>query len=131
MTYYFTVSGTSRNAYGGVRWHVSANETEQSIIGYADHEMTRSGQSFEDFIGIGFKTINEDTDEEEIVPEREMTIDEMFEAALLKLSDDGRTYRIFKMDDAEALEEFLLQADMAGLQKEAQSLAGIEVQDEE
>lgn len=131
MTYYFTVSGTSRNACGGVRWHVSANETEQSIIGYADHEMTRSGESFEDFIGIGFKTINEGTDNEQIVPEREMTQYETFEAALAKLSDDGRTYLIYKMDDAEALEEFLLQADMAGLLKKAQQLAGIEVPEED
>lgn len=131
MTYYYTVSGTSRNACGGVRWHVSANETEQDIIGYADHEMTRSGQSFEDLVGIGFKTINEGTDREEIVPEREMTVDEMFNAALEKLNDDGRTYRIFKMNDAEALEEFLLQADMAGLLKKAQKLAEIEIPEEE
>lgn len=114
MKHYFAIIGTSRAAYGGVRYTLTPYNSEADIIGFAYAECARSGESLESIAGIGSKTINEGTDDEQIVDEREFTEGEEFQAALTKLNDDGRTYSIFNDSDQEEVADFIAEADRIG-----------------
>lgn len=114
MKHYFAIIGTSRNAFGGVRYTLTPYNSESDIIGFAYEECARSGESLESIAGIGFKTINENTDDEDVVAEREFNDGEEFQAALTKLNDDGRTYMIFDDSNPAELADFIAEADRIG-----------------
>ncbi len=123
MKHYFAIIGTSRNAFGGVRYTLTPYNSESDIIGFAHEECARSGESLESIAGIGFKTINEGTDDEEIVAEREFAEGEEFQAALSKLNDDGRLYSVFDDSDPEQVLCFIEVADRIGEGERARELA--------
>lgn len=121
---YFAIIGTSRNAFGGVRWTVTAYNSESDIIGYANDECGRSGESLESLAGIEWVGVNpdEDGDFETFEPARPFAEGEKFQTALAKLNDDGRTYNIFNDSKPEEIKEFLEQANAIGLSEKAQEL---------
>lgn len=122
---YFAIIGTSRNAFGGVRWTVTGFNSQKDIIGYALTECNRSGESLEDLAGIKMVGVNpdEDGDFESFEPSRAFADGEEFNVALEKLNDDGRTYNVFDDSDSAAVAEFIEQADTIGLGDEARELA--------
>lgn len=122
MKHYFAIIGTSRNAFGGVRYTLTPYNSEADIIGFAWNECARSGESLESIAGIGFKTINEGTDDEEIMAEREFNEGEEFQAALTKLNDDGRTYSIFDDSNQAEVADFIAEADLIGEGERAREL---------
>lgn len=119
---YFAIIGTSRAAYGGVRWTLTPYNSEADIISFAWNECARTGESLESIAGIGSKTINEGTDDEQIVNEREFNEGEEFQAALAKLNDDGRTYSIYNDADPDQVKDFIEEAERIGLGERAREL---------
>jgi len=111
---YFAIIGTSRYACGNVRWAVTPYNSEADIIGFANAECARSGESLESLAGIEFV----DTFE----PARPFAEGEEFQTALTKLNDDGRTYNIFDNSKPEEIKEFLEQAAAVGLREKAQEI---------
>lgn len=113
MPYYYALIGTSRNASGGARWTITANNTEADIIGYARAECEKESTWLESLAGIDSVGINPDADGEptEYAPDREWRDGEEFAAALEKLNDDGRTYRIYDMSAPDDIAELLDDAD--------------------
>jgi hypothetical protein len=104
---YFTLMGTSRNAVGGVRWTVAANVSGKQIVGFAEAECSKSGESLEEIGGVSARPMNDD---------------ERWIAALDKLNDDGRTFAAFDDADRDAIDEFLGQAITAGCGEQAREL---------
>ena len=121
---YFAIIGTSRNTFGGVRWTVTAYNSESDIVGYANDECGRSGESLKSLAGIEWAGVNpdEDGDFETFEPARPFADGEEFQTALIKLNDDGRTYTIFDDSRPEEVKEFLEQAEAIGLGEKAQEL---------
>lgn len=122
---YYTIVGTSRNTSGGPRYTIGAAATEQDIIGFAYAECARSGETLEEIAGIGWKMINEGTDDELVVSERDFVPGEEFQAALAKLNDDGRAYEIFDSETETA--EFIARAEQLGIGDLAREAAGVPV----
>lgn len=95
MKTYFAIIGTSRNACGGVRYSLTAYNSESHIIEYAQDECARTGESLDE------------SDE--------------FNSAIEKLNDDGRRYSIYE-NTPEGIEEFLNDADAIGQLERAEEL---------
>lgn len=121
MEHFYAIIGTSRNTCGGVRWAVTANNTEAGVISLARAECNRVGECLEDIAGIKSVGINpdEDGDFESFAWEREWGEGEEFAIAVEKLMDDGRTFRLF--NDASA---FVMEAEEIGLGDRARELVG-------
>jgi len=121
---YFAIIGTSRNTFGGVRWTVTAYNSESDIVGYANDECGRSGESLKLLAGIEWAGVNpdEDGDFDTFESARPFADGEEFQTALTKLNDDGRTYTIFDDSKPEEVKEFLEQAEAIGLGEKAQEL---------
>ncbi len=121
---YFAIIGTSHNAFGGVRWTITAYNSVPDIIGFANNECARSGESLESIAGIEWVGVNpdEDGDYETFEPARPFADGEEFQTALNKLNDDGRTYTIYDDSKPEEIKAFLEQADSIGLGEKAQEL---------
>lgn len=119
---YYAIVGTSRYA-GDVRWSITYN-SEADIIGYANTECRRRGESLEELAGIDWIGVEPDEDGEftRFEPERPFVTGEEFKAALEKLNDDGRTYSIFDSARPEEVEKFIDEAASIGLGAEARSL---------
>jgi len=86
------------------------------IIAAAEAEFGLEGGSFEEIAGVRFVE-----DEESVTgysPERELTEEEKFEAAIKKLSDDGRLFKVFETDDYN-INKFIEEAAKYGLREEA------------
>lgn len=122
--HYFAIIGTSSAAYGGVNWSITAYNSKDDIIGYASEECNRAGSSLEDVAGIKWIGVNPDADGdfESFEPEREFAEGEEFQAALTKLNDDCRTYKIFDDSNKEEIDEFLMEAEAISLGEHAAEL---------
>jgi hypothetical protein len=114
--HYFAIIGTSSAAYGGVRWSITAYNSQADIISYAQDECVKTGATLEDVAGIKWNGVNpdEDGDFENYEPEREFREGELFQAALTKLNDDCRTYKIFDDSNKDEIESFLMEAEAVG-----------------
>jgi hypothetical protein len=112
----FIIWGTSRNASGGPRYSVSMN-SQIELTGVAIEECDREGTSLEQFAGI---PMIED-ENGDFAPERSLDGSELFEVALQKLRDDGRSVELFPATKAGA-KEFLKAAQAVGLSDKAQRL---------
>jgi|APLak6261699311_1056244.scaffolds.fasta_scaffold00140_20 hypothetical protein len=122
--HYFAIIGTSSAGYGGVRWSITAYNSKDDIIGYASEECNRAGSSLEDVAGIKWIGVNPDEDGgfESFEPEREFAEGELFQAALTKLNDDCRTYKIFADSNQQEIDDFLMEAEAAGHGEKAAEL---------
>lgn len=124
MTTYFAIIGTSKNAYGNIRYSLTAYNSEADIIGYANDECSRKGTSLDTLAGIQYVGIgapDADGDYAEYGNDREFLEGEEFTTALEKLSDDGRRYSIYP-DTEEGRTEFLADAEAIGYTERAQAL---------
>lgn len=125
---YFAVNGSSKGGAfdfadimpGFPRCFATRNNTEADIVEFAINECIREGSSLEEIAGIGWIA---DGDFERVVPARPFEEGEKFKAALAKLNDDGRTYRVFNMD-TEIL-AFLAYAEGVGLSSTARNWADL------
>jgi len=124
MNNYFAIIGTSRNANGGQRWSLTASNTEDEIIGFAEEECNRSGEFLGELVGIKMEGVNEDEDGdfEYYEPDRPYADGEHFEAAIEKLNDDGRDFLIYDDSDTVAIQEFIDKADFIGHGEKARKL---------
>lgn len=116
QTTFFALIGSSRNAYGGVRWNLDAMVKKSDIIRYANAQLDRRGNSLEEWAGI-----NEFwTDDGDFIGfEREWRDGEELETALKVLNDDGCTYSIWPDDVVDNVRDFLDEAEKIGLGDEA------------
>jgi len=121
---YFAIIGTSRDTCSDVRWAVTPYNSEADIIGFANAECARSGESLESLAGIEWVGVNpdEDGDSDIYEPARPFAEGEEFQTALNKLNDNGRTYIIFDSSKPEEIKEFLEQAAAVGLREKAQEI---------
>lgn len=125
MRYYYIAHSTSRNAPGGARYSVHANVSDRDIIEWARNECVREGRSLEEFAGIDFVCADTAQDAEscgEWVPARDWEEGEEFESACEKLSDDGRYFYAYAMDDTALVNEFLELAEDVGLGDRAREI---------
>lgn len=115
-TTFFTIVGTSRNASGGIRWRLNAMRTEADIIGYANGELERKGESLQERAGIAEFW---DEDGNFIGYSREWRDGEELETALDVLNDDGCTYSIWPDNVLDNVRDFVDEAEKLGLGVEA------------
>lgn len=87
--YNVTFSQTSRNGVHGLR-EQHAVMSDDDIILAAERDLSRSGYTLESIIGIRDIERPDGT----IVPERMATDDELLEAAIARLSSDGRLFQV-------------------------------------
>ena len=124
MKTYFAIIGTSRYACGGQRWSLTASNTEDEIIGFAEEECNRSGANLCELVGIGMEGVNEDEDGdfEYYEPDRQYADGEHLVAAIEKLNDDGRDFLIYDDSDTVAIQAFIDKADFIGCGDKAREL---------
>lgn len=124
--HFFALIGTSSNACGGVKWAATGYNSTADIIGFAQAECNRQGSNLESLVGIEFVGVNPDNDGEfsEYKPSRDFAEGEELRAALEKLNDDGRTFKIYDDSDPTAVLEFLEDAESVGLSERASELTG-------
>lgn len=113
---YVIYSDTSRNSATGLR-PGAALLSDRTIVEAAENELTRCGRSFEDLAGVALIE-NPDGD---LVPERELSHEEIFDLSLEKLGDDGRLFIAYGTGPVGA-ETFLQDAGTYGLGSEARAL---------
>ena len=114
--FYVIFSNTSRNGMAGLRPQVMWT-SRAHIIEAAAWELNRRGDSLEDLAGIPW--IQDDDDN--FVPERELTHEEVLKYSVEKLGDDGRMYDIFATDQ-DGAEAFIKAAERYGLDDEARAI---------
>jgi len=110
MNFYFTIySDSSRYGYRGLRPKVNII-SEKDIIDTATEELNHSGESFENLAGIDFI----ENAEENLIPTRQLSNNEIFVLSIQKLNDDGRLFEIFLNE-----QEFIKEAENYNLEDEA------------
>lgn len=109
-------SNTSRNGTQGLKPRVMWNFESETILAALD-ECNQSGTSLEEFYSIDFI----EDDEGNVKPSRELTYDELLEASVYKLGDDGRMYMVFHTDEL-GTEAFLCAAEKYNLKEEAKEI---------
>lgn len=117
--YFYTIIGTSRNAYGGPR-HSVAMHSEKGVIDLANEECNREGISLTDLADIEQEF---DEDGNYVGQSREWDEGEELKTALEKLNDDGRLFAIYSRDSSSETDEFVAQADYHGAGQRARKLA--------
>jgi len=123
---YYVLIGTSSEDDEPVLWRVAA-VTESEIIAEAEEECRISGEDLEFFAGfelIGTSKRAGSIGAHALTWSRDWMPGEKFKASLLKLSDEGRTYKAFNAANPAQVRAFLEQAEAAGLRREAEALAG-------
>ena len=122
---YYALIGSSNETGEEVRWTVTARNLEQDIIALAEEECRITGEDLEFFAGfelIGSSKVAGSIGCEELAWSRDWMPGEKFKASVLKLNDDGRTYKAFNDAKREQVQDFLARAQAVGLGEEALAL---------
>ena len=121
---YYVLIGSSSEAAEPVAWR-AALMTEDEVITQAEEECRASGEDLEFFAGFELTGTSKRAGSigaHALTWSRDWMPGEKFKASLLKLSDDGRTFKAFNAERPEKVQEFLDQAAAVGLRHEAETL---------
>lgn len=124
-TTYYALIGSSNETGEDVRWSVTGRISENDVITLAEEECRITGEDLEFFAGFELIGSNKRAGSigcEKLTWSRDWMVGEKFQASLLKLNDDGRTYHVFNKAKREHIEEFLTKAEAVGLRAEADAL---------
>jgi len=127
---YYVLIGSSSEDDEPVVWRIAA-VTESEIIAQAEEECRLSGEDLEffaDFELIGTNKRAGSIGAHALTWSRDWMPGEKFKASLLKLGDEGRTYKAFNAANPVQVRAFLEQAEAAGLRREAEALTDFPVE---
>ena len=121
---YYVLIGSSNEDDEPVAWRVTV-VTESEVIALAEEECRISGEDLEFLAGfelIGTAKQTGSIGAHALNWSRDWMPGEKFKASLLKLGDEGRTYKTFSAADPAQVRAFREQAEAAGLHSEAKAL---------
>lgn len=121
---HYILIGSSNESAAPVIWQL-ALLTEDEVVARAEAECEITREDLEFFAGfelIGTSKRAGSIGATALTWSRDWMPGEKFKASLLKLSDDGRTFKAFNADHPEKVQEFLDQAAAVGLRHEAETL---------
>lgn len=101
MIMFYTISGSSTASVQPISWSIGQLSQEQ-IVGLAENECRNEGSNLADLIGIEWVGVGQADEEGEYAqyePARPFNPGEHLEAAMLKLNDDNRSFKIFTNKD--------------------------------
>ena len=123
-TPHYILIGSSNESAEPVIWQL-ALLTEDEVVARAEAECEITREDLEFFAGfelIGTSKRAGSIGATALTWSRDWMPGEKFKASLLKLSDDGRTFKAFNAALPEKIQEFLEQAATVGLRREAEAL---------
>lgn len=123
-TRYYVLIGSSSEIAEPVTWEVTI-ATEDEVIARAEEECRITNEDLEFLAGfelIGTSKHAGSIGAQALNWSRDWRPGEKFEASLLKLSDEGRTFRVFNAANPVLVQAFLEHAAAVGLRGDAEAL---------
>jgi hypothetical protein len=128
---YFALIGSSSETDEFVTWRVST-VTESEVIALAEKECRTSGEDLEFFAGfelIGTSKRAGSIGAHALTWSRDWIPGEKFKASLLKLGDEGRTFKAFNAANPVQVKAFVDHAASVGLGSEAATMTASKPQE--
>jgi hypothetical protein len=112
-TYYSTIQSTgSRASYGGLGRISTHQISRKDIVRIAFEVSQRSDWTAEEHVGI--KLV--EAEDGSLNYQREITEEELFQASVERLGDDGKIYEVYDQSSDEEMAEYRLRCEEFGLE---------------